>query len=103
LSEIAEEAIEYVDQVPALSPDDDSQPQIVAVTQSGSLEIVDGFHRTAGQIRWCRKNGVTLDACEINVVVCDDAKLVGLAANATFPRKQQAAIDAIYEEAGIEI
>jgi hypothetical protein len=35
--------------------------------------------------------------------VCDDAKLVGLAANATFPRKQQAAIDAIYEEAGIEI
>lgn len=103
LSEIASEAGEYVDQVLSLNPNADVLPVIVAVAPSGRLEIVDGFHRTAGMVRWCRGNDVTLDACEINVVVCGDEALIADAANPGWPRKQQAAIDAIYEAAGIEI
>lgn len=101
LSQIADEASDYVDQVPALDPADDIQPVIVSALPSGGLEIVDGFHRTAGMVRWCRAEGVPLDACEIAVVLCGDDKLVGQAGNTAFPRKQQAAIDAIYELAGV--
>lgn len=94
LGQIADEASDYVDEVPALDPTDRGQPQIVEAAPSGTLYIVDGFHRTAGQIRWCRENGVSLDDCEVTVVVCDDA---GLIADAAEPGpKQQAAIEAIY-------
>lgn len=99
LGQIADEAGDYVDEAPALDPADAREPQIVEVSPSGTLSIVDGFHRTAGQVRWCRENGVAVEDCEITVVACDDAALIRDAAEPG--PKQQAAIEAIYAAAGL--
>lgn len=96
LSEIANEAMDYVDQVPSLS-DTGSQPQIIE-RSTGKSYIVDGFHRTAGQIRYCRENGISLAEHEITVVLADDPKLIAVAAEPN--DGQQEAIDEIYRQAG---
>lgn len=93
LSEIANEAIEYVDVCPALNPSESDQPQIVERIGT-RLAIVDGYHRTAGQIRWCRENGVDIIECLITVIECDDEDLIADAAEPS--ERQQDAIDAIY-------
>jgi hypothetical protein len=99
LSEIADEATSNVgDDVEALDPDDARQPAIVEES-AGSLRIVDGFHRTAGQVAWCRENDIDLTECEIIVVVCATEDLIADAAEPG--ERQQAAIDAIYEAAGV--
>lgn len=98
LSEIANEARDYIDQVPALDPSDSAKPQIVEQV-GGKLCIVDGFHRTAGQLRWCDENGVSADECEVTVVIADDADLISAAAE---PGEGQAeAISALYAQAGL--
>jgi hypothetical protein len=99
LSEIAGEVGDYVDEVPALDPTGDDSPQIVERSPSGAFYIVDGFHRTAGQVRWCRENGVDPAGCSVVVVICDDPALVRDAAEPG-PR-QDAAIAAIYAAAGL--
>lgn len=79
LSEIAYEAMDYVDESSALDPANSEEPQIVERV-GDRLAIVDGFHRTAGQIRWCREREIAPADCEITVVCCDDADLIAAAA-----------------------
>lgn len=98
LSEIAVEAREYVDSTPTLLPSDTAEPQIVEIVGE-RYRIVDGFHRTAGQLRWCMENGVAPEDCEISVIVCDDGELIAVAAEPS--RRQRDAIRAIYSAVGI--
>lgn len=92
LSDIAGEIErELIDQADALAPDDPAEPIIV---ETAPHAIVDGFHRTAGYLRWAREQGLEAADVEIPVVVCDDDELVALAAEPG--EHQEAAIEAIY-------
>jgi hypothetical protein len=95
LSEIENEAADYVDEASPLE-DTYQQPQIVERV-NGRLQIVDGFHRTAGQVRFCRDNGIDTADRVITVVECDDEDLISAAAEPG--DQQQSAIDAIYASA----
>lgn len=100
LSEIAAEATSNTgDDVQALDPSDNAPPVIVERSTSRTA-IVDGFHRAAGMARWCRENDVDLEECEIEVVLCETEEMIVIAAEPG--GGQQAAIDAIYEAAGVE-
>ena len=90
LSQIANEALDYTTEVPALDPADCRR--LVICEQCGSLGIVDGFHRTAGMVRWAKENGL-VDA-DVVVIVCDDEDLISAAAEPG--PGQAAAIKAIY-------
>lgn len=99
LSQIANEVGDYVDQVPALDPSRSRRRPVIVEQSTGKPYIVDGFHRAAGMVRWCRENDVTLADCEINVVMCDDDDLISVACEPG--DGQENAIDAIYELAGV--
>ena len=91
LSQIANEALDYTTEVPALDPADCRR--LVICEQCGSsYGIVDGFHRTAGMVRWAKENGL-VDA-DVVVIVCDDEDLISAAAEPG--PGQAAAIKAIY-------
>ena len=62
---------------------------IVAVSPSGKIEIIDGFHRIAGMI--------AAGETDIVCLTCDDLDVLGDAANAENPKKQAAALSAIYK------
>jgi hypothetical protein len=98
LSHLASEAGDYVDQVPALEPGDEPGPVIVEQVGQSSY-IVDGFHRVAGMLKWCRDEGVDPDQVTVDVVIADDPKLIAAAAEPG-PR-QRRAIEMIYARAGI--
>lgn len=95
LSEIAGEIEdETVAEVESLSPSNCDPLVIVERMPSGTVNIVDGFHRTAGMVKWARGRDRELDAIKVQVVVCDDA---GLLRDAGEPGpKQGGAIEAIY-------
>jgi hypothetical protein len=107
LSEIANEATDYIGQVPALDPElsDARQPMPTApqiIEKVGNrLDIVDGFHRTAGQIRWCQENGIELSECAITVILCENGNDDTIAAAAEPGPLQVEAIQAIHDAAGI--
>jgi len=90
LIQIADEARDYACEVPALASTD--ALQIVCRSGDG-LEIVDGFHRSAGQIRHCMESGIDESSHSITVVLCEDEDLIAAAAEPG--EGQQAAIDAI--------
>jgi hypothetical protein len=96
LSEIAGEAGDYVDEASPLA-DTSTEPQIVELIGQ-QYYIVDGFHRTAGQIRHCRDNDISLERHEISVVVAE-GDLVAVAAEPG--DGQDEAIAAIYAAAGV--
>jgi hypothetical protein len=75
--------------------------QIVERIQS-RLYIVDGFHRTAGQVRYCRDNEIDPKDYMISVVLaCEDDDDNDLVSDAATPGpKQEAAIAEIYRLAG---
>jgi len=50
-------------------------------------------------LRWCAENGIDPEDVEIEVVVCDNCELIAAAAEPG--PGQEAAIEAIYEEAGV--
>jgi hypothetical protein len=58
------------------------------IDDSGKVDIIDGYHRIAGMIA----AGETV----LPVVVCDDAKLCGIAANAEDTEAQAEALVKIY-------
>ena len=61
---------------------------VVMITDSGKVDIIDGYHRLAGMIA----AGETI----LPVAVCDDAKLCGIAANAEDAEAQAEALATIY-------
>ena len=61
---------------------------VVMITDSGKVDIVDGYHRIAGMIA----AGETI----LPVVVCDDANVCGIAANAEDAEAQAEALATIY-------
>ncbi len=100
LSEIAGEVErETVDE--AGPTDSTDLGQIVERTQ-GRLHIVDGFHRTAGQLRHCRESGIDPASLTITVVLgCANDNDNDLVSDASAPGpKQDAAIAEIYRLAG---
>jgi hypothetical protein len=97
LSRLAAEAGDYVDQVPALVPGS-AAPVIVERTGRGVC-LVDGFHRAAGMLRWCRERGMRPERQLVTVVISGCSRLTALAAEPG-PR-QEKAIEALYRRAGI--
>jgi len=69
---------------------------------AGRLYIVDGFHRSAGQIAHCREHGLDVTTHSITVVLaCVDESDNQLVADAAEPgARQDAAIAEIYRLAG---
>lgn len=61
---------------------------VVFRDDEGNLDLIDGYHRIAGMIA----AGETSIPC----VMCDDARLCGIAANAENPQAQEEALAAIY-------
>ena len=61
---------------------------VVMITDSGKVDIIDGYHRLAGMI--------AAGETTLPVVVCDDAKLCGIAANAEDAESQAEALATIY-------
>jgi hypothetical protein len=58
------------------------------ITDSGKVDIIDGYHRLAGMLA----AGETV----LPVVICDDPKLCGIAANAEDAESQAEALATIY-------
>ena len=94
LVQIANEALDYVSEVPALDPAD-YRPLVICESVGKRLQIVDGFHRTAGLVRWANENEQSLDSVSVKVIVCDDEDLISAAAEPG--PKQAAALEAIYK------
>lgn len=88
---------DYVDESPDLDPSACDPLPVVAPAAKGTLDLIDGFHRVAGMVRWCRENGVSPETCEINVVLCDDDELA-IAAAEPGPRQEEA-LEAIHAAA----
>lgn len=61
---------------------------VVFLDAEGKFDLIDGYHRVAGMIA----AGETSIPC----VMCDDAKLCGIAANAEDPEAQADALATIY-------
>ena len=61
---------------------------VVMIDDSGKVDIIDGYHRIAGMI--------AAGETTLPVVVCDDAKLCGIAANAEDAESQAEALATIY-------
>lgn len=110
LSEIAGEALCSVE-VNEIGPNDSTDSGQIVERTEGKLAIVDGFHRTVGQIVYCRENGIDPKAYLITVILaCDDADadaegvdgdMMDLVEAASMPSDEQGeAIERIYEMAG---
>jgi hypothetical protein len=76
-----------VESSPLLASDCKVLP-VVMIDDSGRVDIIDGYHRLAGMIA----AGETV----LPVVVCGDAKLCGIAANAEDTEAQAEALATIY-------
>lgn len=97
LSEIAGWVGDYVDEADALRPGDEPTVVIVEVAGGRVLDIVDGYHRTAGYVVWAREEGLDLDEVEVRVVASDDGDLLAAAAEPGW--RQAEALEAIYAAA----
>lgn len=71
---------ELVKEADALRPGDEPEVIIVEMIDGKVTGLIDGYHRTAGYIKWARQNGLTLDDVEIRVVASDDEELLAPAA-----------------------
>jgi hypothetical protein len=98
LASIAGEARPYVAEAPALRPGT-ALPVVVEQTGPESYSVVDGFHRTAGMLRWCRENRIAPARARIIVVLARDPELIGDAAEPG--PKQERALRRIYRQAGV--
>ena len=76
-----------VESSPLLASDCKDLP-IVMIDDSGKVDIIDGYHRLAGMI--------AAGEIDLPVVVCDDAELCGIAANAEDSGSQAEALATIY-------
>jgi len=76
-----------VESVPLRASDCQVLP-VVMIDDSGKVDIIDGYHRLAGMI--------AAGETTLPVVVCDDAKLCGIAANAEDAESQAEALATIY-------
>lgn len=77
-------------------------PIIVTKLPDGTPDIVDGFHRTAGVLKWAEKNGIDPRKVKLPIVYVNPKakKLIGAAADPGHP-KHRRAISVIYRQAGI--
>ena len=98
LADICDEAMDYVEEARALNPAT-AKPRVIVEQVGKSYYIVDGFHRTAGMVKHCQQNDISLSDCKVSVVVCDDAALIRVAAEPG--EGQDAALAAIYAQAGL--
>jgi len=85
---------DLVHEVPALDPACVEQGPIVG----GGGELLDGFHRTAGMIRWAREHGQDLDEVWVDVIVLTIPGWVGVVADG-WHRHNAAAVRAVYDRA----
>lgn len=93
-----------IEEVAPLDPADRSvDPIIVEMGASGEvLDIVDGFHRAAGMVRWCREHGKETATCDVLVVACDQDDDEDLVSTASQPGgDQDEAIESLYRLAGV--
>lgn len=68
LAQIAGRVADYVDQRPAIDPSDigsSVESPIIAVLPSGKIDIIDGYHRFAGAVRWCMEHDVDVATVSI--------------------------------------
>jgi len=91
---------EMVNEARALDPSACASPVIVE-QRNGRTYILDGYHRTAGMIRWCRDSETDLADVVVSVVVAHDGDLAAAAAGPG--HRQEEAIAAIYAAAGVEV
>ncbi len=75
-------------EAPALDPSDCRKLPIIDVLPSGRVDIIDGYHRIAGMVRF--------GAESIECVTSDDADLLADAADCEDTERQAKAIAAIY-------
>jgi len=97
LSEIADHVADMVEGADALRPGDEPAAVIVEVDGDRIIEIVDGYHRTAGYVAWACEMGMDLAEVEIRVVASDDEDLIAPAAEPGW--QQDEALAAIYAAA----
>ena len=97
LADIRSEAEDYEDQVSALSPGryaNNVDTILVEVSDKGRVDILDGFHRAAGLLRWANENDKDIGDIKIEVI---NVRNSDLAKRAEVPGpQQQSAIDEIY-------
>lgn len=98
LSDICDEAMDYVDEARPLNPAT-AKPRVIVELVGKSHYIVDGFHRTAGMVKYCKQNDIDLSECKVSVVVCDDSALIRVAAEPG--EGQDEALAAIYAQVGL--
>src|SRR5690606_17454106 len=88
---------ELVKEADALRPGDEPEVIIVEMIDGKVTGLIDGYHRTAGYIKWARQNGLALDDVEIRVVASDDEELLAPAAEPGY--RQAEALAKIYAAA----
>jgi hypothetical protein len=96
LDQIAGHAMDMEEEASPLKPGDEDEPVIVEVGQNGKIiEIVDGYHRTAGYRLYAKENGIPFSELKINVIASDDEYLNS---NASQPGgDQREFLDQIYQ------
>lgn len=91
--------LDYLFSASSLNPTECHQPPILEsmrIDDQPHYSLVDGFHRTAGMIRWCIEHSVKPDDVTVSVVITDDDDLIADMDSGN-DEDEQAAIDRILE------
>jgi len=92
LSDIADEVNLEDYKVTSLAPGDEPELIFLSPKSAGGFEILDGFHRTAGYLKWAQENDKDPSEIKIAAIIVSDQSLAGDIANAEDPSKQRAAM-----------
>lgn len=97
LSDLAGRVEDMVGEADPLRPGAEPAAVIVEMSDGRVVDIVDGFHRTAGYVAWARKEGLDLHDVIVRVAIPGDSHLIALAAEPG--PMQDEALAAIYAAA----
>lgn len=80
------------EEVPALDPSSDHSPILIAKNPNGSPDLLDGYHRIGGYIRWAKENDKPLSEIDVPAIHVRDDELAGKIANNEDKESQSEAI-----------